>query len=117
LWGVWFGAILLILLEYSVEFMEQFWLALLVSVIAPAIMAFITNWNARAMKRMDYERQDAIEARAENSRKVMLDAQKAALNTGIVTLAVVEASQQKLDEMEAKIDQQAENNHAPPNSN
>jgi hypothetical protein len=134
LWLVWAGYILLILLEFLVELMEQFWLALIVSVFAPAIMAFITNYNARVMKRMDYKRQDEMEERAEKARKLLLarqeeasvkadtntnrllTAQKVAANTAIVTLAVGEAIQAKLGEMDAKIDQKAEN-HAPPNSN
>jgi hypothetical protein len=135
LWLLWAGYIILILLEYAVEIMEPVWLALVVSVFAPAIMALITNYNARVMKRMDYARQDAIEEKAEKARQLLLDRQEAAAakadtdtkrlmnaqnlaaSTAIVTLAAVEATQGKLSEMDAKIDQKAENHHAPPDTN
>jgi hypothetical protein len=89
------------------------------------------------MKRMDYARQDAIEEKAEKARQLLLDRQEAAAakadtdtkrlmnaqnlaaSTAIVTLAAVEATQGKLSEMDAKIDQKSEKaeNHAPPDTN
>ena len=54
--------------------MDAVWVALIVAVIGPALLSWLTGRQRRAERREDYERQDAVAAKVEEAAQAAADA-------------------------------------------
>jgi len=52
---------------------ETVLVSLIVSVIAPLVLGFVTNWSRRQEKKLDWSRQDQVAAKAEKAAKDLIE--------------------------------------------
>jgi hypothetical protein len=86
--------------------------ALIVSVIAPMMLGFLTNRAARAAKREDWARQDAVADRAEHAAELLLaEQQKIRANTEKVAVLAASTAATTADQLAQVLEGNQEIHH------